>query len=486
MRSLQINLCVALCILPVLLQAETLRVVPWELRCIQSLPELHCSYRAIRAEAPATPRIDAILDGAAMPPLELQDAGSYPADTERSSIYFLVDTSDPRRADVVARNRLQIRALLEAALPHQEFGLAAFDKELIELAPLGTDRAELLQRLATLQARGRVTELYRNAIAAIDVLAPRPPGRRALVIFSDGLAEDTAYTLQDVIQAAQAADVVVIGLGYARTRSQVVGLQSLRRLAEESGGYFIEADQGFALPEWFMADAFARLERGGHFSLNLEQAIAQGASGDVELQLLLQPAEFQLAVALPVPPPPVLPVAPPPPAASPAAAPQESSWVSWAPWVLIMLLIMALWQQLQRRQDGMPPPLQPPSASKPLAWLRLQSGEESRSAPILSSPWRIGRAVNNDLVLDRDSISRRHAELVYSGAGSFQLIDLGATNGVFVNDQKISGEVVLHDGDRMDIGEHTLFFSLDEPGSTTGAADQTVMVATRVPPSAQG
>ncbi len=483
MRGLQIRLCAALCALPLLLQAVPLRVPPWELRCIQSLPELHCSYRAIHATAPAAPRIHAVLGGAALLPLALQDSGPYPADAERSSIYFLVDTSDPRRADVVARNRLQIRALLEQALPHQDFGLAAFDKTLTELAPLGTDRAALAQRTTVLQARGKVTELYRNAITAIAALATRPPGRRALVLFSDGLAEDTAYTLQDVIQAAQAADVVVIGLGYARTSAQVVALQSLRRLAEETGGYFVEADRDFALPEWFMGEPFARLERGGHFSLNLEQAIRQGASGDVPLQLRLQPAEFQLTVALPAPPPPAPPVSavPPPPPASPAAS-REASWVSWAPWLLIMLLLMAL-LPLQRRRD---PPLQPPSESKPLAWLRLRSEEKSRSYPITGSPWRIGRAANNDLVLEGDSVSRRHAELVYSGAGSFQLIDLGATNGVFVNDHKIDREATLHDGDRMDIGEHTLLFSLDEPGATAEAAEQTVMVSTRVPPVARG
>ena len=46
----------------------------------------------------------------------------------------------------------------------------------------------------------------------------------------------------------------------------------------------------------------------------------------------------------------------------------------------------------------------------------------------------IGRDRDNDIVLDSDSVSRRHAKLEHRD-GYFYVIDLDSTNGTFVNDE---------------------------------------------------
>jgi putative peptide zinc metalloprotease protein len=45
------------------------------------------------------------------------------------------------------------------------------------------------------------------------------------------------------------------------------------------------------------------------------------------------------------------------------------------------------------------------------------------------SSFSIGRGPENDIVLADTSISRRHAELIDLGDGSFRLRDLGSSNG---------------------------------------------------------
>src|SRR5687768_16140227 len=45
----------------------------------------------------------------------------------------------------------------------------------------------------------------------------------------------------------------------------------------------------------------------------------------------------------------------------------------------------------------------------------------------------IGRDGDNDIVLDADSVSRRHAKIERRGGDAF-LVDLDSTNGTFVND----------------------------------------------------
>ena len=66
----------------------------------------------------------------------------------------------------------------------------------------------------------------------------------------------------------------------------------------------------------------------------------------------------------------------------------------------------------------------------------------------------IGRARDNDLVLNDTRASRHHARL-QARSGSLVLTDLDSTNGTLVNGGRVS-EVVLGDGDRIEIGDSIL------------------------------
>jgi ABC-type multidrug transport system ATPase subunit len=67
---------------------------------------------------------------------------------------------------------------------------------------------------------------------------------------------------------------------------------------------------------------------------------------------------------------------------------------------------------------------------------------------------RIGRAPDNDIVLDDLQVSRYHADLLRTPAG-LKLVDLGTSNGTFVNGRRIS-EVDLRPGDLLSFGRHQL------------------------------
>jgi hypothetical protein len=66
----------------------------------------------------------------------------------------------------------------------------------------------------------------------------------------------------------------------------------------------------------------------------------------------------------------------------------------------------------------------------------------------------IGRAADLDMVLVEDMVSRKHAKLVVQG-GAVTLIDLGSTNGTFVNGEKIR-RAELKRNDRVLIGTSIL------------------------------
>ena len=71
------------------------------------------------------------------------------------------------------------------------------------------------------------------------------------------------------------------------------------------------------------------------------------------------------------------------------------------------------------------------------------------------SPTRIGRGTDNHILLDGDSVSRRHAHLERRG-DSWCLVDDGSTNGTYLNDEFLTRSTVLANGDRIKIGS-TIF-----------------------------
>jgi diguanylate cyclase (GGDEF)-like protein len=68
-----------------------------------------------------------------------------------------------------------------------------------------------------------------------------------------------------------------------------------------------------------------------------------------------------------------------------------------------------------------------------------------------ASPIRIGRGAENHIVLEGDSVSRRHAHFEERGE-SWWCVDDGSTNGSYVNDEQIMREARLGNGDRIKIG----------------------------------
>jgi len=74
----------------------------------------------------------------------------------------------------------------------------------------------------------------------------------------------------------------------------------------------------------------------------------------------------------------------------------------------------------------------------------------------LSSRLRIGRAPDNEIVLDSPAVSRHHAELQYQNGGQPYILDIGSTNGTYVNGQILRGNYQLQPSDWVTIGGYLL------------------------------
>jgi len=91
----------------------------------------------------------------------------------------------------------------------------------------------------------------------------------------------------------------------------------------------------------------------------------------------------------------------------------------------------------------------------------------------------IGRTPDNDIVLDNRGVSRKHAQIEFNN-NSALIIDNESLNGTFVNNRKVSEEV-LKDNDTINIGKFTLLFYQDAPKEDLQAAsmDGTMVLKTK-------
>jgi len=99
-------------------------------------------------------------------------------------------------------------------------------------------------------------------------------------------------------------------------------------------------------------------------------------------------------------------------------------------------------------------------AAPPVAILTVTAGPDMgfkfRIKP--TAVTRIGRETDNDVVLDDQATSRRHAQIQFQD-GKYVLTDLGSANGTLLNDQRVT-ERTLSDGDVIRIGQNVILTSI--------------------------
>lgn len=116
-----------------------------------------------------------------------------------------------------------------------------------------------------------------------------------------------------------------------------------------------------------------------------------------------------------------------------------------------------------------------PDTPGPAYRLEVRAAQGSRAYP-LGQPLTVGRAGDNDVVLDSGDVSRYHA-VVARGPGGPTITDLGSSNGTFVEGVRLEARVprALRPGDAVAIGTYALRVV------AAGEEQHRQLIATRVP-----
>jgi pSer/pThr/pTyr-binding forkhead associated (FHA) protein len=86
----------------------------------------------------------------------------------------------------------------------------------------------------------------------------------------------------------------------------------------------------------------------------------------------------------------------------------------------------------------------------------LIDGSGQRFALRAGAPTRLGRALDNDIVVNHSSVSRHHAS-IEAVNGAFELRDLQSQNGTWVGEDRVTQKAIA-DGDRIKLGQAPFTF----------------------------
>ncbi len=374
--------------------------------------------------------------------LERDDIKKYPAEGQKTALLAMFDVSDPRRNMTTTGLYPKIVGALTKDRPgHLVFGVATFAQSLDVAFPLQSLSATSPLDNMPFSAIGASTELNRATLAALEKLADERADRKVLVVVSDGKGEDTAYTLADVIAKARELRIPIVTVGVAERPSETPSLQSLRLLAEQSGGLFFDASNK-EVPSDFRSRLLALVELGGRVVFDGRTFYGKKqvtiSLTDAGKRTIKAKTEFDF-----------------PDMRGRQEKIQDFIKVYWWMFVVGALALTAvIFGALRYRRMRYERALQ----NRVVAEFRALDDGETRYE-VRKAAVTLGRSEQNDIVITNSSVSGRHAELHRTREGRYRLSDLGSTNGTLVNGSRITA-IDLNDGDLVEIAEIRLQFKL--------------------------
>jgi Ca-activated chloride channel homolog len=165
-------------------------------------------------------------------------------------IVVAMDVSSSMKA-VMPGVKVAVKKFLSALRPADQVTVLTFNDSIFTLARPSLDLAARLRAIDRLTAWGE-TALYEAIVKGIDQLG-RQPGRRVLVVFTDGEDVSSRIPVEAVEGRLEASDVTLYAIGLGQAPAVPLLKALLERLAGKSGGRaFFEAPKD-------LDEAFSRL-----------------------------------------------------------------------------------------------------------------------------------------------------------------------------------------------------------------------------------
>jgi VWFA-related protein len=341
---------------------------------------------------------------------------------ESFSLAIVVDRSKSMSGEKIAKAKDAVNQFLSLLEPGDRAALITFSDKVDQKEPLTDDVVRLKQSMESIEPGGH-TALF-DAVASGVETVQGIPGRRAVIVLTDGIANRGALDIDQAIAAAVKAyvSVYVIGLG------KDVRTARLERIAEETGAFYFFTPTPDGLSQIY--DTISKRIRGeyiitygtdrrGEYLRNLTVAVKAGPQ---TTRAYFQPESSLFGAG--------------------TEAPQ------W-PYVVSLVSVIALLGISFRKVDR----------EYQTGHLSLVRGQGTRKDIDINDAVTIGRDERNTIGLFKDgAIEQNHAAVVKEN-GQYIIEDKSSATGTFVNKKKVTGKLVLQDGDVINMGQATIVFS---------------------------
>ena len=166
-------------------------------------------------------------------------------------LVMVLDTSSSLRDGVVELKRAA-GTFLRQLSPSDLVALFEIKNRPRKVQDFTNDRKLLLSHIQSMESLGR-TAFFDTATLALEALPAKRRGRRTIILFTDG--RDSVYEeprtkarhLREIIAAAQDKEVAIFTVGLGKR----INAAALERMAEETGGRFLFAENPQKLPALF-------------------------------------------------------------------------------------------------------------------------------------------------------------------------------------------------------------------------------------------
>ncbi len=357
--------------------------------------------------------------------IDPEDVEFFPLEATGQGItaVLAIDASGTMRGDPFERAKGAALAFLERLSSRDRVAVVSFAEEVRVTADFDMQRAETriaLRELVIDLERSQHTLLYDGVYRAVDLVRNGTdiPRRAFVILFSDGKDGGSDRSRDQVIKAAEGRgdipQVLIFAIGYARFGGG--GLKELQRLAEGTGGEFLEAASMVYLQDFFDGIATQMM----HSYVLRFPASMDGEPHELRVSMNKLSAKAQVRYP-------------------------DISGPIW-PWLVPVaaLLLVTLGYLVYR-------------ATRTRGRLAIVSGPMAGTVIALrSGKTRIGSLDENDLTLNSSTVSRYHAEITSRGRRA-QIQDLGSKNGIRVNGKPVR-ESPLQAGDRIEIADIELVY----------------------------
>ena len=188
-----------------------------------------------------------------------------------ASVALTFDTSGSVGRSELDRARDLALEILSGLPTGSEVAVLAFDDQSRVVVPSTSRPEEVRERLAALKVGGRFTALHDALYDASRYVRDAPGARKAIVLITDGVDENSSLNLEDGLRVATDAQIPVFAVGVGAHPQERV----LRRIAKLTGGEYFSVDQARGAD---LAGLIAALPAGGGSGVS---ATGAGGSGKV-------------------------------------------------------------------------------------------------------------------------------------------------------------------------------------------------------------